>query len=81
MSATSMAAVAAAAAAVIGLFSHMPSRWFFGLLTLASLLVGLDAALRGLGDNWVLLSLVTAAGLAGAALHDVCTAGRRRRTP
>ncbi|MFJ8153900.1 hypothetical protein [Streptomyces sp. NPDC094468] len=81
MSITSAFAITAALTAVIGLFAHMPARWFFGLLALASLLIGLDAALRGLGDNWVLLTLVTAAALAGAALHDVCTSGRRRRTP
>ncbi|MET9081402.1 hypothetical protein ABZX77_05775 [Streptomyces sp. NPDC004237] len=81
MSAASMAAIAAAATAVIGALFRLPSRWFCGLLALSALLIGLDAALRGLAENWVLSSLLVAAVFSGAALHAVITEARRRRTP
>ena len=81
MSPSSIAAIVVAAAAIVGALFGMPTRWFCGLLALSALLVGLDAALRGLPENWGISSLLVAAVFSGAALHDVFSAARRRRTP
>lgn len=81
MSDISMAAIAAAAAATIGIPLRLPARWFCTLLAMAAALTGLDAALRGLRDAWVLCPLLAAAILSGAALHAAIIDARRRRTP
>jgi hypothetical protein len=78
MSTLMMAAFAIGTAALIGLAVGLPDSWFCGLLALACVLGGADAAYREV-SNYAFGLLVCAALFAGASLHAVIAAARERR--
>ncbi|MEU8907021.1 hypothetical protein [Streptomyces mirabilis] len=63
--------------AVAGLCAGLPDRWICGLLALATLAAGCDAAYHG-SDLWAVIFLVGGALLTGAAAHAIVTSGRTR---
>ena len=77
MSLLSWAAITAALAAMIGLFLHMPDRWFCGLLSLACMLGGADAVVRDL-TTWTIAFFISGVLLAGAGAHAVYAEARSR---
>jgi hypothetical protein len=73
----SWAAIAAALAAMIGLFFKLPDRWFCGLLSLACMLGAADAVIREL-TTWTIAFLTCGVLLAGAGAHAVYADARSR---
>ncbi|SHI65979.1 hypothetical protein [Streptomyces sp. 3214.6] len=78
MSTLMMAAFAVGTPALIGLAFGLPDAWFCGLLALACVLGGADAAYRE-QTNYALGLLICAAMFSGGALHALIAAGRDQR--
>jgi hypothetical protein len=74
MSLLTIIAIAVALAAVLGAVFGLPDSWFCGLLTLACMLGGTDAAYRE-RTIWAVAFLLSGALFAGVGLHAAVRGG------